>query len=167
MSTPIAPPFAPGDVVAATDKVGAADLGKIYNIGNKVYQVVKAHAALTAPAKFILIWQDRALFTVATTTTASDTRVAGFVPETLSGNIAAGEYFLLLLPQNRVAITAISEGAVDVSASLGIAIVTSATAGQVDLLANTAMTTPVVGFCVEAVAGTDLEAAGDIDIVTI
>jgi hypothetical protein len=167
MSTPISLPFAVGAVLPATSGIGKADLGKIYTTGNATYQVVKASTDLTAPAKFILVWADRAAFTVTTTTTASDPNVAGFVPDSVSGDIDTGEYFLLLLPIGRIAVTAISEGTVDVSASRGFAIVTSATAGEVDLTASTAVTTPTVGFCIEAAAGADLSAGDDISIVTL
>jgi len=146
MSTPVFPPCQVGEVLPATSSIGKADLGKIYQIGNALYQVVKNHtAALTAPAKFILVWQDRAAFTVTTTTTASDPAVAGFVPSEVSGNIASGEYFLLRLPALGGTFTAIASAAVTATTDDGKAVVTSTTAGRVVLLANTGKTTVSVG----------------------
>ena len=44
MNNPTSLPFNLWNVVASTDKVAATDLGKIYEINGRVFQVVKAHA---------------------------------------------------------------------------------------------------------------------------
>lgn len=164
MSTPVFLPFAVGSVLPADSRIGRADLGRIYQTGNALYQVVRnAAALLTAPASFILVWDDRDAFTVTTTTTANDNDVAGFVPAEVAGNIAGGEYFLLRLPALGGPFVAIASAIVAAPASDGFTVATSVVAGRALIGANVNKTTATVG---KVASGGAAAAGGDpIDIV--
>jgi len=48
MANPIQPPFNVANVASSTDKVAEADLGKVYEVNGRMFQVVKAHAAIAS-----------------------------------------------------------------------------------------------------------------------
>ena len=115
-------------------------------------KLVKASADIATAAKFILVYTDTAATEVATSTTASDSKVAGIVPSgivadtTTDGTIDSGEYFYVIV--EGVA-TAVSAAAIADGAPIGV----SATAGKIDDLSIAAG--GVAAVALEAATGAD------------
>lgn len=139
---------------STSDYSGALDasLGDVVWIGDKAYKCVKTAAAISAATKKALVYTDTAGTTVNTTTTASNSKVAGVVPSDLvyvsstAGQLDSGDYFLMQVAGKA---TTISAAAVADGAAVG----TSTTAGKVD----------DATIAVGGVLGVALESAADAD----
>lgn len=132
---------------------------RVSNVADPEAVLVATSAVTTAgysvrsnSAGQVLVWQDRAVYSVNVTTTAASSAVAGFVPSTLTVAIAANDYFLMQVPRNRGTVTAIVDESV-ASGDLGKIVTTSTSAGLVTVAANTTLTTPTIGFVAGTAAG--------------
>lgn len=125
------PPIAVGKADAATQH--SANLGKLYEIGGKVFRLVKMSASLSAAANKILVSAVSAgAFTWActTSTTAGDGTVVGIIPTGQTGSdgttaLASGDYLLI---QVSGTCDMLSGGAIALNALVGA----STTAGKGD-----------------------------------
>lgn len=91
-------PLKVGEKSSATDL--AAYVGALYEIGGKIYRLVKFASAITDPENKPVVTAFSAgvpTYTVDTTTTAGNTAIAGVIPSTLTDNIVADDYALILV----------------------------------------------------------------------
>lgn len=91
-------PLKVGEKSSATDLAGS--LGALYEIDGKLYRLVKFTSAITDPENKVVITAFSAgapTWNVDTTTTATSAAVAGVVPSSLTDDIAASDYALVLV----------------------------------------------------------------------
>jgi hypothetical protein len=131
------PPVALNAADPATQHVN--NLGKVYEIGGKLYRLVKAAANISACANKVLVTSysgNVPAWTVNTTTTANSPLVAGVVvPGQLGSDgttgLVSGDYFLIQVGGIATPLT------VTGSVAAGTGLVTTTTAGQVDAVSAT------------------------------
>jgi len=78
----------------------AADVGKVYLAAGKLYRLVKFASAITDPESKVVVTAYSAgvpTWTVDTTTSAASEAVAGVIPASLTTDIAANAYGLILI----------------------------------------------------------------------
>ena len=78
----------------------AADVGKVYLAGGKLYRLVKFTSAITDPESKVVVTAFSAgvpTWSVDTTTTGASAAVAGVIPASLTTDIAASAYGLILI----------------------------------------------------------------------
>lgn len=140
------PTLQPGSVTLQS--VTAADLGNLYiGTGGKIFRVVKAGAAIAAPANKVIVTALSSgvpTWVVNTSTTANDWLAVGIIPADYTATIAIDSYFMVQVagPCKGISAAAIANGGL---------IGTSTTAGKID----DATVTAGVGAI-----GVALEAAG-------
>lgn len=125
------PPIDVGKADSATQH--SANLGKLYEVGGKVYRLVKMSASLSAAAKKVIVSAVSAgakTWACTTSTTANDHTAVGVIPAGQTGSdgttaLASGDY---LLVQVSGCCDVLSAAAVAAGALVG----TSTTAGKAD-----------------------------------
>ena len=151
------PPVVLGRADNATEL--ANSLGRVYEIGGKLFRLVRMSASLSAAATKVIVTAVSAgapTWLCTTTTTANDWLAAGVIPTGQKGSdgttaLASGDYLLIQISGS---CDVMSGGAIAAGGLVG----TSTTAGKADD-ATVAAGVGAFGVALEAAAGAD-EATG-------
>lgn len=143
---------------STTSDVFEADLGREYEAAGNLYKLVKAGASIAAGSNSKVVEatvsSGKATGAVTLNVTTGNHYVAGVIPSTLTGAIAASAYFLALVQGNDLVLVT-SSGSASITSGTGLI---SGTSSDLTMLLTGATSNqtvvPYCGFGLEATTGT-------------